>query len=332
MKSLSRLLPLLIVPLATAALGERRADAWTKYTTGTPPTAAYQNFVLELGAAAGNTITIAPSYVSGNELVSLLTNTHNSTSGGFKYEYYDGSAWNTTTHYYEGIWIDGGGSNVWTWKDSVDTAGELYMASSAGGTLTQFGSGFASFASDIEDNWYATGNSSGSTCTPTGAPNGYCGHECTFDGTNCTWATKTWGAEQVTVDRGSSCTVGVIGATYYDTYVLDEVGRVWSRDRNCDAYYPPPPDWDELTDAQCSSGTVTFLQIAAKNGRVYGIDDKNLTSPYYSDIWYYTASNGCWTKLASINALSLATDTDNTGGHGVWATNYVGDIYWAAQP
>lgn len=105
-----------------------------------------------------------------------------------------------------------------------------------------------------------------------------------------------------------------IDAVTHDSYLLDANGRIWSA--------------GEISDSQCSSGTVVFVQIAAKNGVIYGLDE-------HGTVWYYGGVKGaCWAEVGNgaKTAFAVSIAADNAAGSGteIWASDNRG-VIWAAE-
>jgi hypothetical protein len=117
------------------------------------------------------------------------------------------------------------------------------------------------------------------------------------------------GAEQVVFD-----------AVIPTLYALDSGGNVWYS-----ASTTAPVGWQELATTRCGGATQTFVQIAAKNGVVYGLGAEG-------KVWFYrptVLSAPCWTQVGS-KAFAVSIATDNGDTTGVWATDTSGNI-WTAE-
>ena len=101
-----------------------------------------------------------------------------------------------------------------------------------------------------------------------------------------------------------------------DVYTLGNGGRVWK-------------DYStELTNDVCTSGLIGFVQVAAKNGILYGLGDGGT-------VWFYGSVFGdCWSQVGNGSktdfAVSIATDNSAVSAPGVWATDTSG-VVWAAE-
>ena len=78
-----------------------------------------------------------------------------------------------------------------------------------------------------------------------------------------------------------------------------------------------------LTDSACSGGTISFVQIAAKNYTVYGLDSSG-------SVWFLTPETGtCWTEITEKTGFVVSIATDNGDFNGVWASDTSGNIWTA---
>jgi hypothetical protein len=108
----------------------------------------------------------------------------------------------------------------------------------------------------------------------------------------------------------------VFDSTTEDNYELDSSGQVWK-------------NGSAISINQCTPGqTITFVQIAAKNGVAYGLDR-------YGTVHFYGGSLGnCWSSVGGGNkngfAVSIATDNQSGSPVSVWASDTSGAI-WGAE-
>jgi len=141
----------------------------------------------------------------------------------------------------------------------------------------------------------------GSPCS--GPPAG----DCLYIGASAsgTWTGLSTGGAQVIFDTVSGF-----------PYELDNSGYVWA-------------STTALTHNQCAPGkTITFVQIAAKNGVVFGLDSSGT-------VFYYGGVEGnCWAIVGNGSkndfAVSIATDNSAYSAPGVWASDIHGAV-WVAE-
>ena len=130
-----------------------------------------------------------------------------------------------------------------------------------------------------------------------------------------------------------------IGTQFYrDLYALDSSKNVWLQNTSSGA-----ASWEALNTCvcngsnTCSTTTVSFAQIAAKDGVVFGIAPGTGTDDG-GTVYYNTtqASGGhdCWTALGTKNNLiSVASDEiDNGGDEYIYASDSSGDVWYATVP
>ncbi|MGD0676302.1 MAG: hypothetical protein ABSC94_12855 [Polyangiaceae bacterium] len=269
--------------------------SWVQFDSGAAPTVAY-NFTPTLEI---NVVTLAPFWLNANDNASfylyVLTSAQDA-AGDYQLQAYssEGTAGSWTSHaneYYEGI-------------VTYDATDEFYVGWAGDGTLwkndTNVAVGVTSFANAGST---ALGNPWG-LCTSNhhgcmgDQPGGWCVYAAVSSALNVWTAMPSTGAEQVTVDT-------ITGSTFY----LDLNGRVWGN--------------VALTNLLCDGGTVTFTQIAAKNGFAYGLSSGNV----FKDL------GACWTDLAApvgTSFRSIATDNSAQPYETVtqvWASDQVGTIW-----
>jgi hypothetical protein len=145
---------------------------------------------------------------------------------------------------------------------------------------------------------WSTGNS-GSSCS--GPPAGHC----LYIGSSPTgtWERLTEGASQITVDMVSG-----------SPYELDNSGNVWSATT-------------ALTHNKCGGGTITFVQIAVKNGIVFGLDSLGTVFDYGG------VMGNCWAIVGNGSkndfAVSIAADNSPYMSPSLWASDTHGAVWIA---
>jgi hypothetical protein len=357
------------VAVATALVGQiAQASTWTQLSLGTMPLATYSsakpNNTLALGA---NLLPIMPYWnitTSDEHIVftfefSLLTDAHHSSGDsvnpGNHIDNYSNSAgtWSTVDDYVHGLYTDGFSMFAWTEQDTTVTPCttgycQLWQGTLGGSLSTEVDNGLyvTSFVADNESSvtdtgnplWYAT--TSGSCGGNTNIPKGRCGATCTVtSGSSCSLVANTgtseWGAEMVTLDRFNGHYVGT--QFYRDVYVLDTDSRVWLQKTASGTI-----SWDPMENCvcnesnTCSTTTVGFAQIAAKDGVVFGIvpgtgtDDGGTV--YYDS--YQASGNDCWTALGTkADFITVASDDiDNGADVYIYASDSSGDVWYATVP
>jgi hypothetical protein len=284
---------------------DARAASWKEHYTSADPNIAHK-FTPTLGT---NVITIAPYfYTDGNvvnTVLSVLTGAE--AAGGWNLDTYTtssvggGAGWVPTTHYLQGIVINGHESEFgvlagWT------VAGELWVNGTAVGGAT---SSFALPVSSVNFGYK----------TSTGHP-GTGGFEI-FEATNSTYS--AWSA--VAEPYGEQVTNDTVLAVSWDISSVNGNGVVFAFREN-----------PQVTSNVCApqGGEVYPVLIAVKNNVVYGLE---------SGIVYEINTIGgpnCWTQLANpsgVTFLSIATDNGgssvapNFPGNDVWASDSKGNIW-----
>jgi len=132
----------------------------------------------------------------------------------------------------------------------------------------------------------------------------------------------TSGAEQITLDPsgGGSDIPPETLVLAEALYALGSDGNVRQlTNPSAGAYY-----WIELSQNKCiGGGTISFYQIAAKSGYVFGLDPSGT-------VFYYTSTNGCWTQVGSKKDFVASIATGNDNYTALWATDTNGQI-WTAE-
>ncbi len=198
--------------------------------------------------------------------------------------------------------IDSG--KIWGWGHSFG----LWTNDPNLSCIQQVASPFTSVAVFGATNVYATSQSS--SCT-SGNPGGPCIYHGGYSGSAYSLSNTSYGAELVVFDSITE-----------DVYALGAAQRVWKN-----WFLGCTDDSCELTNSKCASGTVSLVQIAAKNGVVFGLDAAGVA-------YFFGGVDGnCWTPInqtGSVLFTSIATDNDSVLGPGVWGVDSSGNL-WAAQ-
>jgi hypothetical protein len=280
-----------------------------------------------------NAIALAPAYFSSDLFVFVL----NTTTSGSNHEVakYNITTNSSTTafanqasgYYTYGLTTDPFSTTSgtpWAVNDS-NVLGEC-EASSAGCWTQPYATGVWANATSVAANnaestsGYLLATDSASSCTPSGYPDGQC-IECYIpSGTWATgsWSSTTYGASQVTPDKDPS---------NYVAYALGSSGNVWSVVPTVSATgcSISSSNLTKIGDTECAGGTVTIVQIAAKDW-VFALDSSG-------EVWINPIGTKCWDHVTSANqpftASSIATDNDTSSGEVVWATDSSGGIWYA---
>jgi hypothetical protein len=118
-------------------------------------------------------------------------------------------------------------------------------------------------------------------------------------------------------DGGLGAELVVFDSVTGDHYALDDDNRVFENSATT-----------PLSNGKCVGGTLTLVQIAAKNGVVFGLGSSGFA------YFYGGVSSGCWTQIKGGDTTgtftAIATDNDFFLGPGVWGVDFDGYL-WAAQ-
>ena len=280
---------------------------WSSFTTpgATAPTIWAPSTRSTVGY---NAITVAPMYVYDSTIqesvlhIFVLTTTANGNNHAVEEYNSLTNTWSSVLNssgaafYVWGITSDASNGAFWGWTHFSGTEGGAIWTNDqiSGGIEEQTGwPGFSNIAAPGPLDIFATAISSGYSSDT--AYNYMPGNHWQYEGVT---------GVQVTADT-------INGAIY----VLSSSGTI-VEDEGGDSYY--------ITDNQCSSGTKTFVQIAAKNGTIYGLDSGGT-------VWWLTPSvNNCWNEITQKTAFAYSIACDNGSTTGVWATDGAGGL-WTAE-
>jgi hypothetical protein len=266
-------------------------------------------FPLKIGT---NSLTMAPTYLYSSTIgrfefqLNVLTGANNG-AGNNHVESYK-SYPNGLSSPFEGV-LNSSGAALYLSGLTIDQTNNAFWGwGSAHNLWTNDGrssialvqSGFTSVAVASNTSIWATSTSECTGYSPKG--------NCIYTGSS---PTGTWhelngtGAAQVTVD------------TVTDTfYALDSSGNVWQNGSN---------GLVALTDDQCTAGKIiSFVQIAAQNNVVFGLDD-------HGTVFFYGGVKGnCWSQVGTQGDFAVSIATDNGNTMAVWASDANG-LIWGAN-
>ena len=281
---------------------------WHAYSTPQPSTIPTL-WVPPSPTLGSNAITIAPVYVYDTSLEAvkfhLFVLVANAPSGNNRaVQTYSSltNAWTDVTNstggqvYVWGITTDSSNGAFWGWTHFSSTGGgQIWTSDGASSITLQAGwPGFSSAAAVDSLEVLAT------NLTDIGLDSYLVAHGF-MPGNN--WQDSGVPGYQVTAD-----------SIYGSIYVLESGGRVWIYEGG---------DEVEITNAKCGGGTLSFVQIAAKNGIIYGLDSSRT-------VHYYTYATNCWAQVGTKTGFAYSIATDNGDFAGVWASDGSGNI-WTAE-
>jgi len=283
---------------------------WTKYATPNPSTipALWVPGTTIRSTVGANAITIAPVYVYDSGLqeskfhlfVLVAANASGNNREVQTYSSLTGD-WAVLTDstggtvYAWGITTDTSNGAFWGWTHFSGTGGgQIWTNDGASSISEQSGLNYTSIAAVDSLAIFA------STLTDIGVDSHLVAYGYVPDGY---WQDSEVDAYQVTADS--------INGTIYALQSNGQI-EIWEGG-----------DEGSITDGKCGGGTITFVQIAAKNNIIYGLNS-------LGTIFYYTYSANCWSQVGSKTDFAYSIATDNGDLTGVWASDASG-IIWTAE-